>query len=267
MNVLKSCYSELNSLVRLLPNIDSNEKGLFRGIYLSKKMTKVQEIQWKEILGRKRMISDNPTFLFNLLLTCHRKNRSNILLINIDMKNTYKNTFQYEEYVCKNSLILHTCLSNIWIKRREVLCDEILIYLLSEFTLIECLTPRRQLFIQLSGTHETFYSLPYFITRKSEDKQRADLKLNKFNRRKRTIKFHLHATKQGQQAHLTDLHEMLIARNMIQYHVSQYERFDVHHPIERSFNGQMFVDAMFSSNFSKMFFCHRPKEELVRKVE
>jgi hypothetical protein len=138
--------------------------------------------------------------------------------------------------------------------------------LLSEFTLIECLSRKRQLFIQLSGTHETFYSLPYYITRKSVDKKRADLRLNKLNTRKRTIQFHLHATKQGQQAHLTDLYEVLIERNMIHYHVSKYERFDIHHSIEKSFNGQMLIDAMFNSNFTKIFINHRPKQEVVRSL-
>jgi len=264
MNILKSRYSELDSLIRLIPNIDSNGKELFRGIYLTKKMTKIQEIQWKEILGRKQILNDNQTFIYNLLINCHTKNRLNILLINIDLKN-FKFS-KYEDYISKNSFISHICLSNIWIKRRNYLSDQALIYLLSEFTLIECLSRKRQLFIQLSGTHETFYSLPYYITRKSNDKKRADLRLNKLNTRKRTIQFHLHATKQGQQAHLTDLYEVLIERNMIHYHVSKYERFDIHHSIEKSFNGQMLIDAMFNSNFTKIFISHRPKQEVVRSL-
>ncbi|CAF4849937.1 unnamed protein product, partial [Rotaria sp. Silwood2] len=153
-------------------------------------------------------------------------------------------------------------LSNIWIKRREYLIDDALIYLLSEFQIIECLTRKRQLFIQLCGTRETFFNIPYYITRNLKDKQRNNLRLDKFNRRKRTVQFHLHATKQGQQAHLTDLYEVLIAKNMIQYHISKYERFDIHHPIEKLYNGQLFVDSLFESNFSKTFFSHRPKEEV-----
>jgi predicted RNA-binding protein YlxR (DUF448 family) len=262
MNILKSRYPELDSLIRLIPNIDSNQKEIFRGIYVTKKMTQIQEIQWKEILGRKRILYDNQTFIYNLLINCQRKNRLNILLINIDLKNTKlsKNTLQYD----KNSFISYICSSNIWIKRRNYLSDDAWIYLFSEFILIECLSRKRQLFIQLSGTHETFYSLPYYITRKLEERKRADLRLNKVNTRKRTIKFHLHATKQGQQAHLTDLYEILIERNLMHYHVSKYERFDIHHSIEKAFNGQMMVEEMFSSEFSKTFFNHRPKQEVVR---
>jgi hypothetical protein len=268
MNILKSRYSELDSLIRFIPNIESDKKDLFRGIYLTKKMTKIQEIQWKEILGRKHILNDHQTFIYNLIINCYTKNRLNILLINIDLKNKklIKSTIQYEDYLSKNSFISYICLSNLWIQRRNYLYDEALIYLLSEFILIECLSRKRQLFIQICGTHETFYSLPYYITRKSQEKKRADLKLNKFNTRKRTIQFHLHATKQGQQAHLTDLYEVLIERNLMHYHVSKYERFDIHHSIEKSFNGQMLVDAMFSSNFSKTFISHRPKQEVVREV-
>jgi hypothetical protein len=245
----------------------SNKKDLFRGIYLIKKMTNIQEIQWKEILGRKQLSNPNQTFVYNLLINSYTKNRSNILLKNIDIKNTKlsKTNFQYEDYLGRNSLISHICLSNIWIQRRNFLSDEALIYLLSEFTLIECLSRRRQLFIQLCGIHETFFSLPYYITRKCEEKKRADGRLNKLNTRKRTIQFHLHATKQGQQAHLTDLYEIVIPRHMMHYHVSKCEKFDIHYSIELVFNGQMFVDAMFSSDFSKTFINHRPKEEVVRQ--
>jgi len=268
MNILKSRYSELDLLIRFIPNMDSSKKDLFRGLYLTKKMTNIQEIQWKEILERKGILNDNQTFLYNLLINCHTKNRLNILLINIDFKNLKfsKSTFQYEDYLSKNSFLSYICLSNQWIQRRNYLSDEGLIYLLSEFILIECLSRRRQLFIQLSGTHETFYSLPYYITRTIEERKRIDLKLNKLNTRKRTIQFHLHATKQGQQAHLTDLYQILIQRNMMHYHESKFERFDIHHEIEKSFNGQMLVDAMFSSNFSQIFFTHRPKQEVVRGI-
>ncbi|CAF3352542.1 unnamed protein product [Rotaria sp. Silwood1] len=269
MNILKNCYTELDSLIKYLPNMDSNQKEIFQGIYLTKKMTPKQEIQWKEILQRKQSIINNKQlFLYNLLLNCYMKNRLNILLTNIDLKNKIltKNTFQYDDYVYKNSLITHICLSNIWLKRREYLIDDVLIYLLTEFQLIECLTRKRQLFIQLCGTRETFFNIPYYITRNLKEKQQNNLRLDKFNRRKRTVQFHLHATKQGQQAHLTDLYETLIARNMIQYHISKYERFDIHHPIEKSFNEKLFVDALFESNFSKTFFNHRPKEEVVRKI-
>ncbi len=265
MNILKSRYSEFDSLIRFLPNIESNQKGLFRGIYLTNKMSQIQEIQWKEILNRKRISNDNQTFLYNLLTHCHNKNRSNILLINLDLKNKKfsKTTFQSEDYLMKNSILTHICLSNIWIERRMHLSDEALIYLLSEFILIECLSRKRQLFIQLSGTHETFYGLPYYLTRKSHEKQRADLRLKKFNTRKRTIQFHLHATQQGQQAHLTDLHEILIERNLMHYHVSKYERFDIYHSIEKDFNGQMMIETMISSEFSRTFFSYRPKQEVV----
>ncbi|CAF2356214.1 unnamed protein product [Rotaria sp. Silwood2] len=228
-------------------------------------MTTKQEIQWKEILQRKQSIINNKQiFLYNILISCYMKNRLNILLTNIDLKNKNltKNTFQYDDYIYKNSLITHICLSNIWIKRREYLIDDALIYLLSEFQIIECLTRKRQLFIQLCGTRETFFNIPYYITRNLKEKQRNNLRLDKFNRRKRTVQFHLHATKQGQQAHLTDLYEVLIAKNMIQYHISKYERFDIHHPIEKLYNGQLFVDSLFESNFSKTFFSHRPKEEV-----
>ncbi|CAF3358255.1 unnamed protein product [Rotaria sp. Silwood1] len=265
MNILKNCYTELDSLIKYLPNMDSNQKEIFQGIYLTKKMTPKQEIQWKEILQRKQsIINDKQLFLYNLLLNCYMKNRLNILLTNIDLKNKIltKNTFQYDDYVYKNSLITHICLSNIWLKRREYLIDDVLIYLLTEFQLIECLTRKRQLFIQLCGTRETFFNIPYYITRNLKEKQQNNLRLDKFNRRKRTVQFHLHATKQGQQAHLTDLYETLIARNMIQYHISKYERFDIHHPIEKSFNEKLFVDALFESDFSKTFFNHRPKEEV-----
>ncbi len=266
MNILKSCYSEFDSLIRLIPNMDSNQKGIFRGIYLTKKMNQIQELQWKEILSRKRIFNDNQTFLYNLLTHCYTKNRSNILLINLDLKNKKfsKSTCQSEDYLTKNSILTHICLSNIWIKRRTYLSDEAFIYLLSEFILIECLSRKRQLFIQLSGTHETFYSLPYYLTRKSNEKQRADLRLKKLNTRKRTIQFHLHATNQGQQAHLTDLYEVFIERNLMHYHVSKYERFDIYHSIEKDFNGQMMIDTMISSEFSQTFFNHRPKQEVVR---
>ncbi|CAF1022336.1 unnamed protein product [Rotaria sordida] len=265
MNILKTCYTELDSLITYLPNLNSNQKEYFREIYLTKKMTTKQEIQWKEILQRKNsIINNNELFLYNLLINCYMKNRSNILLINIDIKNKNltKNTFQYNDYIYKNSLITYICLSNIWIKRRKYLIDDALIYLLSEFQLIECLTRKRQLFIQLSGIRETFFNVPYYITRNLKEKQQNNFKLNKFNTRKRTVQFHLHTTKQGQQAHLTDLYETLIARNMIQYRISKYERFDIHHPIEKLFNEQLFVDAFFQSDFSKKFFNHRPKEEM-----
>ncbi|CAF3454227.1 unnamed protein product [Rotaria socialis] len=264
MNILKSAYSELHSIVRYIPNIDSNEKELFHGIYLTKKMTKTQEIQWKEILERKHFINDNSTFLFNLLMNCYRKNRLNILLMNIDLKNTSlsKNTFQYDDYVKKNSLISHICLSNLWTRRRQFITDDALIYLLSEFVIVESLNRKRLLFTQLCGTQETFFSVPYYVTRTAEEKKRNDLRVHKFNTRKRTVQFHLHATKQGQQANLTDLCLMLIDRNMIQYHVSKYERFDINHPIEKSSSGQMLIDAWLKSDFSKTFFSHRPKQEL-----
>lgn len=270
MNILKSRYSELYPLIRLIPEIDSTKKDLFRGIYLTKKLTNIQEIQWKEILSRKQYISnDNQEFLYNLLFTCQLKNRSNILLINIDLKTKKltRNLLESDDYINKNSFISHICLSKQWIERRNYLSDDCLIYLLSEFTLIECLSRKRQLFIQISGTHETFYSLPYYLTRKSEDKKRIELKVNKLNTRKRTIQFHLHATKQGQQAHLTDLYEIFIERHMMHYHVSKYEQFDIHHSIEKSFNGQMLIDAMFSSEFSKTFINHRPKQEVVSEID
>lgn len=266
MNILKNHYPELNSVIQLIPNIDSDHKDLFRGIYLTKKLTKIQESQWKEILSRKQILNDDQTFIFNLLINSHTKNRLNILLNNIDLKNKKlsKHTFQLNDYISKNSLILHICLSKKWIQRRNYLSDEAWIYLFSEFTIIECLSRKRQLYIQLSGIYETFYSLPYYITRKVQEKKRAELKLSKFNTRKRTIQFHLHATKQGQQAHLTDLYEILIPRNIMHYHVSKYERFDIHHAMEKSFNGQMLFDAMVSSDFSKTFFNHRPKQEVVK---
>jgi hypothetical protein len=265
MNILKGCYSELESIARLLPNVNSNDKKeLFHDIYITQKMTKIQEHQWKEIMGI-RMSIDNQTFLYNLLITCHTKNRLNILLTNLDLKNTKlsKNTFRTEDYISKNSLISHICLSNIWTRRRNILSDDGLIYLLSEFTLIECLSRQRQLFIQLSGTHETFFSLPYYITRNDEGKKRAELRTNKLNTRKRTIQFHLHATKQGQQAHLTDLYEISITRNMMHYHVSKNEQFDIYHPVEKSFDGKTLIDAIFSSDFSKTFINNRPKQEVV----
>ncbi|CAF2252574.1 unnamed protein product [Rotaria magnacalcarata] len=197
-------------------------------------------------------------------MNCYRKNRLNILLMNIDMKNTIlsKHTFQYDDYVKKNSLISHICLSNLWARRRKFITDDALIYLLSEFVIIESLNRKRLLFTQLCGTQETFFSVPYYVTRTAEEKKRNDLRVHKFNTRKRTVQFHLHATKQGQQANLTDLCLMLIDRNMIQYHVSKYERFDINHPIEKSLSGQMFIDAWLKSDFSKTFFSHRPKQEL-----
>lgn len=267
MNVLKSSYSELHSLIRYLPNINPNDKELFHGIYLTKKMTKAQELQWKEVIESRQLINDNQTFLLNLLTNCYRKNRSNIILIDIDMKNKIlsKNSFEYDYYVKKNSTIEHLCLSDLWIKRRQCIADDAFVYLLSEFTIVECLTRKRQLFIQLSGTRETFFNIPYYITRTSKEKQRNDLRLNKLSTRKRTVQFHLQATKQGQQAHLTDLYETLIDRNMIQYHVSKHEQFDPSHPIEKSLDAQVFVDTWFKSDFSKSFFSHRPKEEVVRK--
>jgi hypothetical protein len=257
MNILKSHYSELNSLDRLIPN----HKDLFRGIYLTKKMTQIQESQWKEILARRRISNDNQTFLFNLLTNSYTKNRLNILLTNIDFKT--KKLTKTNDYLSKNSLISHICQSKQWIERRTYLSDDALIYLFSEFTIIECLSRKRQLFIQLSGTYETFYSLPYYLTRKIQEKKHAELRLSKFNTRKRTIQFHLHATKQGQQAHLTDLYEVLTPRNIMHYHVSKFERFDIHHSIEKSFDGQMLLDAMIGSDFSKSFFNHRPKQEVV----
>lgn len=267
MNILKSRYSEIDSLTRLIENIESNKKDIFRGIYLTKKMTNIQEIQWKEILSRRQHLpNDNQLFLYNLLLNCQLRNRSNILLLNIDLKTKKltRNTYEYEDYINKNPFISHICCSKLWIERRNYLSDEGLIYLLSEFTLIECLTRKRQLFIQLSGTYETFYNLPYYLTKKPEEKKRMELRINKLNTRKRTIQFHLHATKQGQQAHLTDLYDILIERHMMHYHVSKYERFDIHHSIEKCFNGEMLVDGMFSSEFSRIFINHRPKEEVVR---
>ncbi|UJR26357.1 hypothetical protein I4U23_007690 [Adineta vaga] len=256
MNILKNCYPELYSLHHTIPNIDSNSKDLFRGIYLTKKMTKNQDRQWKELLIRKQISSDNQSFISNLLINCYTKNRLNILLTNIDIKaNNY-------DYTSKNSLIVHISLSNLWIERRKILADEAIIYLLSEFTIIECLTRKRQLFIQLSGTHESFYSLPYYITRKANEKQLFNTRTKKMNTRKRTIQFHLHSTKQGQQAHLTDLYETLIPSHLMHYHVSKFERFDIYSSIEKSFNGEMLVEAFFSSDFSKGFFNHRPKEEV-----
>ncbi|CAF1487489.1 unnamed protein product, partial [Adineta steineri] len=262
MNILKTNYSELVSLHQLIPNLDSTTRNQFRGIYFTKKMTTYQISQWNEILQRKSFInnSDNHIFISNLLMNCYNKNRSNILLTNIDIKNN--KALNNHDYISKNSLLSHLCLSYIWIERRKILSDEALIYLLSEFTLIECLTRRRQLFIQLSGTYESFYSLPYYIMRKSHEKNEANLKLNKMNTRKRTIQFHLHATKQGQQAHLTDLYGTLLPTHLVHYHVSKFERFDIYHSIEKSYNGQMFVEAMFTSEFSKTFFNHRPKEEV-----
>ena len=264
MNILKSRYSELDTLLHFIPNLDSHRRDLFRGIYLTQRMSKLQESQWKEILNRKRISTDHSTFLSNLLITCQNKNRSNILLLNIDLK-TKKFSKNLEDSLSQNACLSYICQSSIWIERRTSLSNEAFIYLFSEFLLIECLSRKRQLFIQLSGSHETFYSLPYYITRTTEEKKRAEYRLNKVNTRKRTIQFHLHATRQGQQAHLTDLSEVLIERNLMYYHVSKYERFDIHHSIEKAFNGEMIVEVMFSSKFSQTFFSHRPKDEVVRE--
>ncbi|CAF0751318.1 unnamed protein product [Adineta ricciae] len=256
MNILKTRYPELYALHQAIPNIDHDGKDLFRGLYLTKKMTKNQDRHWKDLLARKQTSTDNQSFLSNLLHSCHRKNRLNILLTNIDLK------MNNHDYLSKNSLISHIYLSNIWFERRKLLSDEAVIYLLSEFTIIECLTRKRKLFMQISGTHETFYSLPYYIARKAEEKQQAHKRAKKINTRKRTIQFHLHATKEGQQAHLTDLYETSIPNHLMHYHVSKFERFDVYSPIEKAYNGEMLVEAFFSSDFSKGFFSHRPKEEV-----
>lgn len=263
MNVLKSHSSEMESLHRLIPNLSAKDKGYFRGIYLMKKMNKIQDIQWKELLNRpKRISNDNAMFLSQLLTQCYNKNRSNILLTNIDLKNSRLNK---EDYLTKNSFLARVCLSEIWIIRRMILSEDAWIYLFSEFLMIECLSRKRQLFIQISGTYETFYNLSYYLTRTIEGKKRTEMRLNQINTRKRTIQFHLHATKQGQQAHLTDLYENLIERHLMHYHVSKYERFDIHHSMEKNFSGETIVDAMISSGFSKTFFTHRPKQEVVRE--
>lgn len=269
MNVLKSHSSEMESLHRLIPNLSPKDKGYFRGIYLMKKLSKIQDIQWKEHLNRPKRISNDPAlFLSHLLTQCYHKNRSNILLTNIDLKATRlnKSTIPWEDYLAKNSLLTHVCLSEIWITRRMILSEDAWIYLLSECVLIECISRKRQLFLQLSGTYETFYNLSYYLTRTIEGKRRAEIRVNQMNTRKRTIQFHLHATKQGQQAHLTDLYEKLIERHLMHYHVSKHERFDIHHSIEKNFDGSTIVDALISSEFSKIFFIHRPKQEVVRRT-
>ena len=265
MNILKSHSSEMESLHRLIPNLSAKDKEYFRGIYLMKKMSKIQDIQWKELLNRPNRISND--FLSQLLTQCYNKNRSNILLTNIDLKNfkLNKSTFPWEDYLAKNTHLAHVCLSEIWITRRMILCDDAWIYLFSEFVMIECLSRKRQLFIQISGTYETFYNLSYYLTRTIEGKKRTEIRLNQMNTRKRTIQFHLHATKQGQQAHLTDLYENIIERHLMHYHVSKHERFDIHHSMEKNFNGEMIVDAMISSGFSKTFFTHRLKQEVVNE--
>lgn len=266
MNILKCHYPQLESLHRCIPNLSANEKEYFRGIYLTKKMTIVEDQQWKEFVNHRQSITnENNLFIYQLLTNCYNKNRSNILLSNIDLKNIkyFKSNFSWEDYLTRNSLLTHICLSNIWKIRRQILSDEAWIYLFSEFLLVECLSRKRQLFIQLSGTHETFYHLSYYLTRTTTAKKRAEIRLNQINTRKRTIQFHLHATKQGQQAHLTDLYENLIERHFMHYHVSKHERFDVYHTIEKNFNGQMMVETMMTSEFSRTFFMHRPKQEVV----
>lgn len=270
MNILKSRYTELISLNRYIPNLDSNERELFRGIFLTKKFNSIQENQWKEILGvnRQRIINDQQIFVFNLLNSCQLKNRANILLKNIDFKSSKfaKQNSPIDDHIHKNALLEHICSSKLWIRRRQILADEALIYLLSEYILIECLSRKRQLFIQISGIHETFYTLPYYITRTNDEKKRAEIRLNKINTRKRTIQFHLHATKQGQQAHLTDLYEKLVERHLMLYHVSKFEKFDIHHIVEKSVHGEMMMDAMLKSEFSQTFFKHRPQDEVVRRI-
>lgn len=266
MNILKSHYPQLESLHRFIPNLPANEKGYFREIYLTKKMTTLEDLHWKELVNsRPRISSENAIFVHQLLIQCYNKNRSNLLLTNIDLKTLkfLKSTFPWEDCLARNSLLAQICCSNRWQIRRRILSDEAWIYLFSEFVLVECLSRKRQLFIQVSGTHETFYHLSYYLTRTTSAKKRAETRLNQQNTRKRTIQFHLHATKQGQQAHLTDLYESLIERHFMHYHVSKYERFDVYHAMEKNFNGQMIVDELISSEFSRTFFRHRPQQEVV----
>ena len=266
MNVLKSRYPELDTLIRLYPNPDERQRHLFRGVYLTQKLSPIQLRHWKELTARKSTVvpTDPSTFLFDLLSQCYAKNRSNILLMNINLKTVKlsRQTFVYEDYLHRNIFVAHLCLSSLWRERRQIIPDDALIYLVSELTLVECLSRKRKLFMQLSGTHETFYSLPYYQTRTVDEKKRADARLDRFNRRKRTIHFHLHATQQGQQAHLTDLYETCLARHLMHYHVSRYERFDVHHAVEKSSSGDVLLEAMIDSTLSKTFFQHRPKAEV-----
>lgn len=267
MNILKSRYPELQPLVRACPHLTADEKSLFRTVYLTHKMTVIQVRQWKELSGRQRTapMMDTPTFLFHLLIQCQTKNRQHLLLNNVNVKSIKSalEPFQYEAFLEKNPLISHLCRSPIWMQRRQVLADDVLIYLLSELSVLECLSRKRQLFVQLSGSNETFYGLPYYQTRNEDERKRVEARRANLHRRKRTIQFHLHATRQGQQAHLTDLHQSLIARHLMYYHVSRHERFDAHHPIETCSNGETLVDAMIKSKFSQTFFDHRPKQEVV----
>ena len=268
MNILKPRFPELQPLVRVCPHLTADGKSLFRMVYLTHKMTAFQVRQWKELTSRPRTapMMDTPTFLFQLLIQCQTKNRQHILLNNMNVKSVKfaPETFQYEVLLEKNPLISHLRRSSIWLQRRQVLTDDVLIYLLSELSVLECLSRKRQLFIQLSVNNETFYSLPYYRTRKEDERKRLEARRANLHRRKRTIQFHLHATRQGQQAHLTDLHQTLIARHLMYYHVSGHERFDAHHPIETCSNGEMLIDAMIKSKFSQTFFDHRPKQEVVR---
>jgi hypothetical protein len=268
MNILKSRYPELHSIVGQCCPVDMTNKDLFRTIYLTNKFSRNQIQQWQDLLARSRTmpLMDMSSFLFHLFLQCYAKNRSNILLVNIDSTINIKfmqTTCQYELCLTRNALVAHLCRSARWLERRRILSDDAVIYLLAETNLIECLSRKRQLYVQLSGIHETFYSLPYYQTRTNVQRQQADQYLTKYNRRQRTVQFHLQATRQGQQAHLTELYHVLIARHLMLYHVSKFERYDVHHAIETSSNGVMLVDAMRQSTFSQVFFNHRPKDEVV----
>lgn len=267
MNLLKSRYPELQTLFCLYQPTTSEQKPLFRTIFFTQKLTPIQIRQWKELLTRDRsnLPMDTSTFLFNLLVQCQNKNRSNLLLTNLNLKSLKLNrtTFQMDVYLNGNPLINHLCQSSKWFERRRILSDDAVIYLLSEFNVIECLSRKRQLFIQLSGIQETFYTLPYYQIRTERMQKQSDQRILKRNRRQRTIQFRLHATREGQQAHLTELYQKFMPRHWMCYHVSKSERFDVYHPIETSFNGEMLVEAMIQSEFSRQFFQDRPKQEVV----
>ena len=270
MNILKSRYPELQPLVRSCPHLTAVERDLFRTVYLTHKLTTIQARHWKELTRRPRTAAmmDTSTFLLQLLIQCQVKNHQHVLLNHLNVKNIKlaQEPFQAEVYLEKNPLICHLCRSPVWIQRRQALSDDALIYLFSELNVIECLSRKRQLFVQLSGTCETFYGLPYYQTRTEEKRKRVEARRATLFRRKRTIQFHLHATRQGQQAHLTDLQQALIARHLMYYHVSRHEQFDVHHPMETCADGERLVDAMIKSKFSQTFFQHRPKQEVVRTL-
>ena len=264
MNLLKSRYSEnFNNLNRFCPHLTKNEKEFFRTIFIVEKFNDVQLRQWKEITGRKRIqpLMDNGTFLYQLLTQCQMKNRRNLLLNKINFSSLKSSR---EINVEQNVILQHLSRSKIWLKRREILSDDAVIYLLSELILIESLSRKRQLFIQLSGGNETFYNLSYYQMRTVVERQLMEKRTGNFHLRKRTIQFHLHSTKQGQQAHLTQFAETLITRHFMYYHVSKNEHFDIYHPMETVANGQKLIEAMFQLEFTKSFLAHRPQTEIVR---